>query len=226
MSELERARIRAEIRYALLVVEEARPREEPKSKIEKFFSYVSNGFILLIIGSLITSFLVPRYQREYENRKQQISLMQECLAQFLLYSNSIWQEYYAILPLTQKTDITKDEYLHFLTEVTQVKLKRYDAHAKIQALTVAYRPSAENKEVDAAVENYAIKLNQVSSEIDKWLTGLYCTPTQRDISPCAAFDPTFDAFTGYIEIKNMVIEIGNRGSKDVASLMVRKITEH
>jgi len=82
ISKLERERIRAEMRYAMLVTQEIPRPEKKKSSIDKLLGYLSNGFVLLLLGSLITSFLVPIFQRKYETRKQQAALMQECLSQF------------------------------------------------------------------------------------------------------------------------------------------------
>lgn len=228
LPESERVRIRAEMRYALLAANEARPVEKPKAAIEKVLGYLNNGFVLLILGALITSGLVPYFQRAYEARAQRTSLMQDCFSQFLFYSNSIWQEYYAVLPLTQQSDLAKDEYLHYLKEIAQIKLKRYEAYAKVQALALAFREegSGETSRVETALRDYAVRLNDASAEIDKWLSNLYCTPTKRASSPCAKFDPTFDAFSQYSKIKELVVQIGNKGTDDVAALMVAQMRRH
>ena len=225
LPEQDRARIRAEMRYAALAVQELRPEEKQKSKFDKVLSYLSNGFVLLLIGSVITAGLVPYFQRNFEEKRQRIATMQECLAQFLLYGNSIWQEYYAILPLTQQQEIDRDDYLRYVKEITQIKLKRYDAFAKVEALAVVFQADAKDKNmlVEKALKDYAIKVNTTSTAIDSWLTALYCTPLKRDKSPCATFDPTFDAFRGYTHIKQLVQDIGNEGAEGVAALMVRRI---
>ncbi len=224
----ERARIRAEMRYALLAVQESRPPERSKSTLDKAIGYLSNGFVILIIGSIITAGIVPRFQRQYESRKQQVILMREGLAQFLAYSNSIWQEYYAILPLTQEAEITKEKYIEYLQMIAKVKLQRYDAYAKVQALTVVYGddPTAKGPAIAAALREYAISLNSASAAIDSWLRNLYCTPTQREQSPCATFDPEFDSFGEYEKIKQLVVDIGNKETENVASLMVRRISQY
>ena len=136
LSEDERARIRAEMRYAALIVQEAGQAKKPKHALDKVLGYLSNGFVLLLLGSIITSALVPHFQREYERRARQSALMQECLSQFLVYSNSIWQEYYTILPVTLETEINKEEYVRLMNDISQIKLKRYDAYAKVQALAM------------------------------------------------------------------------------------------
>jgi hypothetical protein len=227
LSEQERALIRSEMRYAMLAAQECRPAEKPKSGFDRALAYLSNGFVLLLVGALITSFLVPHFQRNYDNRKQQLNLMQDCLGQFLLYSNSIWQEYYSILPLTQEPEIDKDQYIKYVNEIAQIKLKRYDAFAKVQALSVVFRHNINDKNtpVDTALKNYAKELNTASAAIDKWLRQLYCTPINREESPCNTFDPTFDAFTEYEGIKKLVIKIGNEDSDNVAELMVQNIND-
>lgn len=228
LTETERIKIRAEVRYALIAAREARPAEPPKTWLAQTLAYLSNGFVLLLVGSLITSVLVPDFQRRYENRKQQVALMQDCLAQFLLYSNTLWQEYYAVLPLTQRVEIDETTYLQYVGKIADIKLKRYDAYAKVLSLSVVFKDNAEatvTPSIETALKSYAVKLNIASGLIDKWLTGLYCTPTNRDYSPCARFDPTFDAFDEHSKIKAYVVGIGNEGTDDVAAMIVRRINQ-
>ncbi len=225
LSDEDKARIRAEMQYAMLAAQEGRPAEKPKNVSEKVLAYLSNGFVLLLLGSLITSYLVPQFQRAYEDRARQSGLKQESLTQFLLYSTSIWQEYYAILPATLQTDLHKEEYLRYMNEISQIKLKRYDAYSKVQALALVFRErgAGADSPVEHALTAYAVRVNEVSAAIDRWLGDLYCTPTKREKSPCATFDPTFDAYAGYQEIKNLVIELGNQGTQQVTDLMVESI---
>lgn len=228
LSEGERAKIRAEVRYALVAAREARPPETPKNRFALLLTYLSNGFVLLLVGSLITSVFVPNFQRRYESRKQQVALMQECLTQFLMYSNSLWQEYYAVLPLTQVVEIDQATYLQYVSKIAEIKLKRYDAFAKVVALSVVFRDDSDSvaaSPIDNPLKGYAVSLNTASASIDKWLTGLYCTPTARLRSPCASFDPAFDAYFEHTKIKRFVVEIGNKGTDDVAALIVTRINQ-
>ena len=225
LSENERVRIRAEMRYAMLAAKEARPADKPKHFLDKALGYLSNGFVLLVLGALITSALVPHFQREYERRTKQSALMQECLSQFLVYSNSIWQEYYTILPVTLESEINKEEYVRLMNEISLIKLKRYDAYAKVQALAIVFRISEDDQRstVERALYNYAVSVNTTSQAINKWLGDLYCTPTKRPKSPCATFDPTFDAYAGYRQIQQLVLEVGNERAQQVTELMVKQI---
>jgi len=189
---------------------------------DRVMKYLSNGFVLLILGALITSGLVPYFQRGYEERKQRADQMQQCFEQFLLYANSIWHEYYAVLPLSQRLEIDSEEYAKWLKDIAAIKLKRYDAYARVEALALSYRGAQdEASEVEDAIRNYAVRVNAVSAEIDSWVRNLYCTPTKRDKSPCDSFDPGFEPFAQYEKIKQLVLDIGNQGGDRVAGLMVR-----
>lgn len=225
LTENERKRIREEMRYAMLVLEERHPAEKPKNSLSKILGYLSNGFVLLLLGSLITSVLVPKFQREYESRARQAAAMQECLSQFLVYSNSVQQEYYRILPVVQESEIDKEQYINVLNDISVIKLKRYDAYAKILALAIVFRGqnSSEKSIVEKELVNYAIGVNENSHNIDGWLREMYCTPTQRLISPCVNFNPTFNSYEGYIRIKDDSEKLGNVRLEHVAELMARQI---
>ena len=225
LSENERMRIRTEMRYAMVAAQEARQSEKPKHGLDKVLGYLSNGFVLLLLGSIITSVLVPHFQRNYERRARQSALMQECLSQFLVYSNSIWQEYYTILPVALEAELNKEAYVRLINHISQIKLKRYDAYAKVQALSIVFRISKDNQKspIEQALHNYAVSVNTVSQKIDEWLGDLYCTPMRRTKSPCATFNPAFDAYAGYEKIKKLVLEVGNERAQQVTELMVKQI---
>jgi hypothetical protein len=123
---------------------------------------------------------VSRFQQKSEQRKQQTALMQGCFAQFLLYTNSIWQEYYLIFPLIQQADINKEEYNHYINEISLIKLKRYDAYVKVVALSIVFRrgKKSHQSKVEEALRDYAIYVNRVSEAIDTWLRNLYCAPAK------------------------------------------------
>jgi hypothetical protein len=142
-----------------------------------------------------------------------------------MYSNSIWQEYYTILPVALEAELNKKEYIRLMNQISQIKLKRYDAYAKVQALSIVFRISEENQKspVEQALHNYAVSVNTASQKIDEWLGDLYCTPMKRTKSPCATFNPSFDAYAGYKKIKQLVLEVGNERTQQVTELMVKQI---
>jgi hypothetical protein len=224
LSEEERARVRAEMRYAMLVFNESDKDAKAKSTAEKWLGFLANGFVLLLVGSLITSFLVPHFQHEYDRRKQRLATMQECFSQFRLYTESVWQEYFLIIPLSQKTEITGPEYLQYVDKIKDIKLRRLDAYTQAEALAVVFRVDQEDRNFDGALARYAVRVNLASAEVDTWLVGLYCTPVKRNASPCATFDPLFDSFKGFQRIQSLVLEIGD-AKLEVGTLMMKRTGE-
>jgi hypothetical protein len=219
----ERNRIREEMRYALAVMKEAASPPQKRTRPEQILSFLSNGFVLLIVGALITSYLVPLFQRQYEKKQRTLALMQECFSQYLLYTNSIWQEYYAIFPLVHNQEIDKDTYNKYVGEISQIKLRRYDAFAKVQALAIVFRGNSTRdvpSDVEQALQRYAIRVNAISEAIDTWLRNLYCAPDKCITG--ASVDPRFVPYTGFLRLQTLVQEIQN-DDKGVSELIVSQI---
>lgn len=221
-----RKRIQAEVRYAMIAAKAVHTPEAPKTCVSQAFALLSNGFVLLLIGAFISSFLVPHFQRQYEDRKRKNELMQECLSQFLVYSNSLWEEHYAFLPLTQEIEIDRSTYIDYTKRRAAIKLKRYDAYAKVLALAVSFRKNGEMavaSKAEISIRAYALELNKVSGAIDQWVTGLYCTPVNRKISPCNTFDMRFNGYDEHLKIKALIAVIGNDTKESVAAEIVTSI---
>ncbi len=222
LSESDRKRIREEMRYALTVLSETKLDKQPTGYFDKFLKFMSSGFILLLIGSLITSILVPKFQRKYERNKQRTALMQECFSQFLLYGNSAWREYYSIFPLIHDFEISKEKYIKQLDKISSIKLERYDAFAQIEAISIIYRGSDEQQksEVENRLHIYAVKVNQISAMIDTWLRNLYCAPNKCLSRVDATIDSSFNAVDSFNEIKRAMFDLQSYESQ-VSSLMVK-----
>jgi hypothetical protein len=224
ISEEERKRIRAEMRYALAVLEESKSSKKKSSIFQSILSYLSNGFVLLIVGSLITSLLVPKFQRSYEHKKQQLNLMQDCFAQYLLYSNSIWQEYYAIFPLLHHASIELPTYNQYLNEISKIKLARYDAYAHVRALAIVFRGTDEENRsrIEKELEDFAVRVNQISAAIDDWLRNLYCYPDKCNADPRAPVDSNFNPIFAFHDLQELLRKIQDDEHR-VSELMVRQI---
>ena len=79
--------------------------------------------------------------------------------------------------------------------------------------------------LDEKLRRYAVDLNAASAANDKWLTALYCTPFSRKASPCANFDPSFDAYAEHLKIKQLVSKVGNAGTESLASEIASRINK-
>ena len=170
---------------------------------------LGNGLVLLLVGALISNWLVPRLQRQQQERQTRLAARKDVLAQFLLYANVRWQEYYLLPPLAAHPELTRPEYDQAVRELTRTKIARYDAFAKIEALAIAFRrtPGERNAVLEGALENYAIRINQFSQEIDAWLRNAYCYSNECNDDPAAPLDPDFDSYAAFVKIQREAVEL-------------------
>lgn len=200
----EGASLRRDLAYAQVVIEQARKEldareRRPASHLARAGKLLTNGFVLLVLGALLTNWLIPRIQRASQAREATLQARKDALAQFLLYANSRWQEYYLLAPLVSSEELTPADYQDAIRKLTTIKLARYDAYAKLKASLLAFRrtPDEPNQEVEGLVERYAIDVNRLSQHVDSWLRNRYCwsnecistdgAPVDRDFGPYGAF---------------------------------------
>lgn len=177
LSDGDRARLVESVTLVRAMIELDRKKEGPRPLAERVLAYLSNGFVLLLFGALISSVLVPIFQQNLERQQQTIALRHEGFTEFLKYSNSIWKEYYLALPLVHETGLNLAEYEDYLSKVRTLKLERYDAYARVSGLAVSFRSDGSRSEVERRVEDYAVRINMISEMIDTWLRKLYCAET-------------------------------------------------
>jgi hypothetical protein len=191
-----------------------------KNFLERGLSFLNNGFVLLVVGTLLTSFLVPIYQRHYDLNKKRVELMQDCLSQFLLYSNSIWREYYSLYPIADQNQIDHKQYLLYLNKISEIKLRRYDAFARLQATAIVFRERPQDEsEVERGLQEYAIEINLMSASFDTWLRKLYCYSAKcPDEDVPADYSPS-DEFS---DLRRAMARMEEQ-AKTVSTLMVQQI---
>lgn len=225
ISEQETRKLMSEAVLAKLLIDEISKKEQPRSRTEKALKFLSNGFVLLIFGTIFTSILVPIYKNKQESRTERTILMKQCLYDYLNYSNSIWEEFYLIFPLTLEEKIDKKQYLKKIKEISDVKLKRYNSYAKVKALSLVFREDEGEhvSEIENELNDYAVKVNNISVEIDSWLSDLYCTPVRGKKSPCAKYDVKFEPYKKFSEIQDRVVHLGNETSDILAGEIVKHI---
>ena len=220
--ERERARIREEMRYAAAILGELRPKKE-ESVWDKLSAFLSNGFVLLMVGAVITSFAVPLWQRSYDEQKQTQSLMEECRAEYLLYCNSMWEEFYQIHPLVSETSISKERYDAYFQKLTEIKLRRYNAYAKLQSVAIVFRSDGDTRsDIEKQLEQYAIGVNQVSQGIDTWLRRLYCYTAQCDNEQIEIDYSSYDAFVRLHDDLDKTEKLARTISEEIVKQVKRK----
>jgi hypothetical protein len=147
---------------------------EKQGKLQIFFSYLNNGFVLLLVGSLITYLLVPSIQRKYEERQHRREIMTECLKEFSLAANLIYQEFFVISAINIKTQLTDEEYIKVTSDVKAVRAKRFDAFARVKALATIFYRSGNDVDIEEYLEDYYNETYRIGGQIDDWVRTIYC----------------------------------------------------
>ncbi len=148
--------------------------------------------------------------------------MRESFSQFLLYSNSIWEEYYLMFPLIQESSIDKTRYNEYLRDIGDIKLKRYNAYARVQSLAIAFRDEEGRTDVEDSVRAYAVEVNGVSAKIDVWLRDLYCFPNQCFSAEGLGTDIDFNSYNTFLKVAQSMQTLKAR-AEEVSTLMVSRL---
>ena len=176
------------------------------------WAFVGSKPGLLLLGGLATYVLVPVLQNMADDRKARHAAQVETVAQFLLYANSRWDEIALVLPMVALGTIDKPAYLKFLNDEAVIKGKRYEAYAKVKALSLNFRTRADRpaQDVDGALNDYAGAINTYSENINAWVRNLYCLNYDCANVSSNGLDPHFDPNRAYSELSAQAVKLLDR----------------
>ena len=177
LTEEQMERIRSELRYAQLVLGGNTPR---KARFDRVLGFTGNAFVLALMGVLFTYFVGPTLQRRYEAHTRRKQAAQECFTEFMKYATSPFEEYYATLPLANKSHIDEKEFDEYQGKVTAIHLQRFQAYARIQGLLTVLRDHPSGVVAAHAVDDYAVLVREFADKLDDWLNQLRCQPHCAD----------------------------------------------
>jgi hypothetical protein len=128
-----------------------------------------------------------------------------------------------MFPLAHESQIDKQTYDKYIDQRNKIKLSRYNAYAQIRALAISFREAGkdEKSDIEDAIEQYAIKINKISAEVDNWLRGLYCI-TECLFNNSEGIESDFTSYGSYLKVRDSVGNIEN-DAHWVSELMVKKM---
>ncbi|HEY3265800.1 MAG TPA: hypothetical protein VGM37_02650 [Armatimonadota bacterium] len=152
LSDEEKTRITERVQYERDVREALTP--PPKQSGPGLWSLLNSSLGLLLVTSLITSFLVPRYQARQqrldwqrqvtaENLKYRLGMMRECLMEFSLSNALTAEAYERVRPLIAADRIDGPLYDSFRAQLLTLQNQRFQRAAKVMALIVYFPHRAE-----------------------------------------------------------------------------------
>ena len=127
-------------------------------------------------------------------------------------------------PLVHESQIDKQQYDKYIDQRNKIKLSRYNAYAQIRGLAISFRErkkSGESK-VESAIEQYAVRVNGISADIDRWLRGLYCAPACLSDNSIGV-DSDFTSYGSYSNVQSSMGSIEEEAHR-VSELMVEKMS--
>ena len=151
MTEEERAALLDQLRTEQTFRRElARQEDEGKEKTRWWQSKLG----LLVIGSIISSLLVPwlqytqrnfewKRQNQFENTKYRLDRMRECLTEFVALEALVAEGYEQARPLLLKSAVTGAEGKLFEERFLDLQNRRFRQNAKVVSLMIHFRNAQE-----------------------------------------------------------------------------------
>lgn len=115
----------------------------------KKLSWLNTRISLLLIGSLLTGILVPWFQLSYraiewrrhnqfENVNFQLSMMRDCLTEFVYLSACTAEGHELVEPFRNTVPLTNKLQERFEQQCFDVQSKRFKQNAKVRSLTIYF----------------------------------------------------------------------------------------
>lgn len=140
LTEEEKAHIIEKVNFENEIKKELSPPEE-----QKRYGWIESKIGLLVIGALITGIFVPTFQytqklwewkrqNQFANLTFRLSVMRDCLREFIYLSAFAPEAYERIKPLLEERKLTVEEYKNFERQFVDLQNRRFVQNAKVISL--------------------------------------------------------------------------------------------
>lgn len=179
----ERVRFENELRATL-----APPRKETKSGL---WGVLNSSLGILLATSLMTSFLVPQFQRKQhdldwqrqiraENMKFRLGMMRECLTEFTLADSLTAEAYERSRPLAVSPVISPALYGEFTSRFTDIQNRRFEKNARVSALLVHF---PNRKDIANAIGEHEIRSSEYMRALERFVRDRYQSGAPGGLAP-------------------------------------------
>jgi hypothetical protein len=143
---VERIQLERDIKRAIA---EEEPQKRRTPLLQNVWGLASSGLGLLLIGGVITGFLVPSFQAyqkklewerqiRYENVKFNLGMRRDCLKEVMIAGTYVSAIIGLITPYKNDQPITKDEYEKLRLQLLSLQNDRYKQNAEVVAMLVYF----------------------------------------------------------------------------------------
>lgn len=170
--------------------------EQPKPERKSLWNFLNSAVGLLLITSLITSGLVPYFQRKHQegewkrqlradNLKYRLEMMRNCLKEFTQANTYTSQGYGLFQAVQDRTPLTASDYRAFQEQLRTVLTNRLQQNARVLGLTAFFRDQAG---VEKAHFEYTRLATDYLATVREYLNLKYRVSSLR--TPLPLEDPT------------------------------------
>jgi hypothetical protein len=158
--------------------------DEPRNRRDRFKSWLESNFALLLIGSIISTLLVPYFQHQqdvltwqrqnrYDNLKYKLGEMRSCLEDLLTlpaYSAAVSE---ISRPILAGRQITPEAYQRYQMSFSDLTQKRFEQVTKVIPRLIFFK---HPEQIRGPYQQYVMAGTEFSSKIDALTTGRMAAP--------------------------------------------------
>ncbi len=173
-------RLRDEIVARLSLEREVREQinADPKRKSFSLWDTLNSGFVLLLVTTIVTSILVPIYQKRQqdadwwrqlrsENAKYHLGMMRQCLQDFAQTGTYPSVAYEQLRPALHMDRLSEPDYKQLRKSIAQLQEERFKQSAKVTSLLVNYPdPSTARRLAQQYIAEASIYCRQIEAFLD------------------------------------------------------------
>jgi len=193
LTEEEKAHIVEKIQFENTIRKELSPVEERKR-----YGWIESKIGLLLIGSLITGLFVPTFQytqklwewkrqNKFANLTFRLSVMRDCLREFIYLSAFAPEAYERIKPLLKETKLTNEEYKDLERQYIDLQNRRFVQNAKVISLMSHFKDIEDFRKLFE--EKYSNAFNLYMRYVGEFITAKGCASGLKQCGQKKDVDP-------------------------------------
>ena len=211
---IERVQLERDIRKALAEEDKTK---KPIPLLHNIWGVASSGLGLLLIGGVLTGFLVPSFQAyqkklewerqiRYENVKFNLGMRRDALKEMMIAGTYVSAIIALIAPHKNEQPITKDEYEKLREQLLALQNDRFKQNAKVVAMLVYF---SDYKKASNLFDEYVGSgTSYISTRIERFLYLKYSI-SNRGVNQQGDAKELADLIAGIDETSELVHKFEN-----------------
>jgi hypothetical protein len=209
LSEEEKTHIIEKLRFENEIRQKLSGPAEPKKS-----PWLNSPISLLIIGSIISGFLVPwfqlthktiewRRQNQFDNVNFQLGMMRDCLKEFVYLSAYSQEALDRVQPFMQLATPTRKDHEEFEQQYVELQNRRYRQNAKVSSLVIYFR----DEDIRKQFKDYLERCTNYLRDLKRFVKTKYCISNSE---ACKKTDTNKDYLDKYwLVVQSYIVELNS-----------------